>query len=242
MLRRVCRRSGLLLIVAIFVYGTADVSYVSALQSTNYRFDETEVGNGGFGQSSSSNYLTYDTVGDLAVGNSSSTNYQVESGSHTPHDPTLAFAVNGMSANFGSFSPTTPATTTTTFTVSDYTSYGYVVQIVGAAPSNGGHTISPLPTAALSQVGTEQFGINMVANTSPVVGANPDNGQFGFGTAATNYNTANKFRFVSGETVASAPKSSGATTYTISYLVNVSSLTPGGQYTSNQTVVVTGTY
>ena len=41
----------------------------------------------------------------------------------------------------------------------------------------------------------------------------PDNGQFGFGVAAVNYNESNKFRYVSGETIAMAPKSSGQTNY-----------------------------
>jgi hypothetical protein len=85
--------------------------------------------------------------------------------------------------------------------------------------------------------------MNLVANTSPIsFGANPDHGQFGFGSASTNYGTANNFRFVNGETIASAPKSSGQTIYTISYLVNVNSLTPGGNYTSSQTLICTGTF
>jgi hypothetical protein len=93
------------------------------------------------------------------------------------------------------------------------------------------------------QVGIEQFGINLVANTIPSsVGANPDHGDFGVGSAALNYDSPNIFRYVSGETIASSPKTSGLTRYTISYLVNVESLTPGGQYKTNQTIIVTGTF
>ena len=72
--------------------------------------------------------------------------------------------------------------------------------------------------------------------------ANPDHGQFGFGSAATNYDTPNFYRYVDGATIASAPKSSGVTIYTLTYLVNVGSLTPGGIYSSNQTLIVIGTY
>ena len=98
-----------------------------------------------------------------------------------------------------------------------------------------------------SQPGTEQFGINLVANTVPSsLGANPNNGtppdDFGFGEAAPNYDTPNSYRFVSGDTVAFAPKESGETEYTISYLANVAALTPGGIYKTNQTLIVTGTY
>lgn len=100
-----------------------------------------------------------------------------------------------------------------------------------------------MATNGPSVVGTSQFGINLVANTLPIsIGANPDNGSFGFGLASTNYNTPNQYRYISGETIAQAPKSSGVTVYTITYLVNVPALTPGGQYISDQTLIVTGTY
>jgi hypothetical protein len=100
-----------------------------------------------------------------------------------------------------------------------------------------------MSSAALSQAGIEQFGINVVANTLPLsLGVNPDNGQFGFGQAASNYNTSNNYRYVSGDTIAVGPKSSGQTTYTISYIINVNALTPGGIYTGGQTLLCTGTY
>lgn len=224
--------------------GAASTSvYAVVPQSNNYRFDESTIGSGGLIQSSSANFQGSNASGDLAVGSSASENFQVESGSQTTKDPTLAFAINRADANFGSFSASAPTVATATFSVANYTAYGYIVQIVGHPPTNGTHVIDPLPTADTSNPGVEQFGLNLVANTLPVsVGANPNNGQFGFGEAAPNYNTSNSYRYVSGDTIAKAPKSSGLTTYTLSYLVNVDSLTPGGQYTSDQTLIVTGTY
>ena len=217
--------------------------YADPLQSPNYRFDESTIGSGGLIQSSSANYQGTDAVGDVAIGNAASANYQVNAGSKTTNDPTLSFSLNSGGINFGSFTASNATVTTANFSVSDYTSYGYVVQIVGNPPTNGSHTLPAMTTTGPSQSGIEQFGINLVANTSPSsVGANPDNGQFGFGAAAANYGTSNQYRYVSGETIAQAPKSSGLTTYTISYLVNVAGLTPGGKYTSGQTLIVTGTY
>ena len=217
--------------------------HADTLQSANYRFDESVVSGGGLIQSSSTNYQSGDSVGDVAIGNSASGGFQINSGSITTNDPSLSFAVNNSNANFGSFSPSSAATATTTFSVSNYTSYGYVVQILGNSPSRGSHMLIPMTTTGPSLAGIEQFGINIVANTSPVsVGANPDHGQFGFGSATNNYGTSNVYRYVTGETIASAPKSSGTTTYTISYIVNVSSLTPGGDYTGSQVLVCTGTY
>lgn len=212
-------------------------------QSAHYTLDESTLGSGGLIQSSSQSYSGSSAVGDVAIGNSASGNYQIDAGSKTTNDPTLSFVINGGTSNLGNFTASGAATATATFSVSNYTSYGYVVQIVGNPPKNGDHTITPMATTDQSKPGIEQFGINLVANTEPTtVGANPDNGQFGFGKAAPNYGTADKYRYVSGETIALAPKSSGKTVYTISYLVNVASLTPGGKYTSNQTLIVTGTY
>jgi hypothetical protein len=212
-------------------------------QSTNYHFSESTLGAGGLNEENSANYKAGEFIGDLAVGNSASTNFQIYSGYDTTADPSLSFIVDTGSINFGSFSPTVASTTTSTFRVIDYTSYGYIVQIYGSPPTNGSHTITPMASTNPSMVGTEQFGINLVANISPAsFGADPDNGAFGFGQAATNYNTANNFRYVNGETIATGPKSSGETVYTISYIVNVSSITPGGVYTSPQQLICIGTY
>lgn len=231
----------LLVIASVSVSGATNVRAETS-QSTNYKFNESTIGSGGLIQSSSANYQGRDSLGDIGVGNAASSNYQINAGATTTDDPALSVAINGT-VNFGDFTATSPTTATTTFTVLNYTTYGYIVQIVGGSPSNGAATITAMATTGSSTAGTSQFGINLVANTLPVsVGANPDNGQFGFGTVAGNYGSPNSYRYVSGETIAQATKNSGVTTYTITYLVNVPALTPGGIYTSNQTLIVTGTY
>lgn len=233
---------GLLLVVFVATPVSASVP-----ASTNYRFDETSIGVSSLLESSSTNFKATSGAGDTGIGRSSSTNFQSESGSDTTPDPNLTFSMTSTAANFGTFSPSTASTATATFSVINYTSFGYVVQIAGPPPSYGANQINAITANAVSQPGIEQFGINLVANTSPVsFGTNPNNGtapnDFGFGVAATNYDTPNQFRYVAGETIASAPKSSGKTDYTISYLVNVATLTPGGVYNADQTLIVTGTY
>lgn len=221
--------------------------------STNYRLDETYVGPGGQLESNSTNYKTApggQSVGGQAGGaggnESSSTNYRAQAGSQTTDDPSLTCTVNSSSINFGSLSTSTTATGTATFSVLNYTAYGYIVQMIGNTPNSGAHNLTALSSNAASTTGTEQFGINLVANTSPTTfGANPSqvpSGTFSFGVAATNYNTANSYRYVPGETIASAPKSSGQTDYTISYIVNVATTTAGGAYSGNQSLVCIGTY
>lgn len=236
---------GRVIILAVYTVGflTMQTIDTSALQSTNFKFDETSIGTSGLINSGSANFGISEATGDLGVGESSSTNFQIQAGSKTDPSPVLGFSVTASATNFGIFTPSSASVASATFSVMNYTSWGYTVQIIGNAPTNGAHSIAPMSMLDSSQPGTEQFGINLVANTSPSsIGANPDNGQFGFGAVASNYSTPNQYYYVSGDTIAQSPKSSGVTNYTITYLVNVEGLTPGGQYKSDQTLVVLGTF
>ncbi len=224
------------------VFGYSHTAHAE-LESPNYKFEESTIGSGSMVQSSSANYQSTHALGDVAVGEAASANYQIQAGSKTTPDPALSVQINTTNASLGAFSPTAPSMATATFSVLNYTSFGYVVQIEGKPPTKGTRSIPALSTATSSQTGTEQFGMNLVANTSPTsIGANPDQGQFGYGVAHPDYATPNKYRYVNGDVIASAPKSSGVTTFTISYLVNVAPLTEGGVYKTNQTIIVTGTY
>jgi len=225
------------------------LAHAQTSNSTNYQIQESFIGPGGNINSNSTNYGGFGTVGDIGVGESSppgSGNFRTISGYNTTNDPALSFAVNTSSLNFGALSVSTAATASATFSVYNYTSSGYVVQLIGAPPSSGAHILTGVSPAAASTVGTEQFGINLVANTAPTTfGANPaqvPTSSFSYGAAATNYNTTNLYRYVAGETIATATQSSGQTNFTISYIVNVATSTPGGSYTGAQELVCTGTY
>lgn len=217
-----------------------------AINSSNYQIKEDFVGGSGGQGSNSASYRAEQALGDSAAGQAASTNYQTHSGTPTTDEPTLTFIVNSSSVNLGSLSTSLTRTGTATFSVLNYTSYGYVVQTIGNPPSNGVHTLSGMSTTAGSAIGTEQFGINLKANTSPTTfGSDPiqsPDANFSFGAAASGYNTANQFTYVSGNTIASAPKSSGRTDYTISYIANIAPGTQGGSYSGDQTLICTGSY
>ncbi len=233
---------GFIMTLVCVIFFAAPTS-ADTLQSTNYKFDAPTFGAGTSDQSSSTSYTATTSLGDIAVGNAGSSGYQVNSGTPTTPDPTLMVSVSAAGTSFGAFSPVQAVTTTATFSVENYTTYGYVVQIIGTPPTYDGHVITPITTNDQSHVGTSQFGINLVANTAPsIVGANPDNGLFGHGVVDANYSQPDYYRYVSGETIASAPKDSGVTNYTITFLANVDPLTPGGVYLTTQTLVVTGMY
>lgn len=187
-------------------------------------------------------------VDDLNVYNSGS-GYQTQAGFNTAPSPTLTFLVNTTLVNLGLLTYSNPVEATASFSVINYTSYGYVVQTVGNPPTSGGHTLTAMN--GTSSIGTEQFGMNLVANNvasatpASVFGSNPaqnpDN-TFAYGQAATGYGTPNNFKYNNGDIIAQALKSSGETDYTISYLANISTSTPAGVYQMNQVLVCTGTY
>jgi hypothetical protein len=154
----------------------------------------------------------------------------------------LSFSVSTSTVSLGGVSTSSASTGTATFTAGvDCTNYGYIVTVNGSPPKNSetNYTLDNIGTASLSAPGTEQYGINLAHNTSPSVGSNPSGGS---GTAASGYNTANYFQYNSGNTIASTTTSPDSTTYTISYLINASSVTPAGQYSGIQTLICTATY
>lgn len=245
-----------------------------------YRIVDSEVGGSGDFDSASSGPNGYrfqvgsddggSTLGDTAVGNSASTNYQTNAGFNTSYNPALTFCVGtsgtscadmtGSTVDLGVLSTSVASTATAKFSVKNYTSYSYAVTVIGTPPSYGGNPLNGMGTqspnstgctpACASQAGVEQFGINLRANTSPVsFGIDPDpqpSSVFSLSdpnvVIPTSYRTANQFRFYSGDTIATAPRSSGETTYTVSFLANISNVTPGGKYLGALEFVATGTY
>ncbi|MFO0882390.1 MAG: hypothetical protein U0491_02985 [Candidatus Saccharimonadales bacterium] len=217
--------------------------------SPSYGVDEVFMGSGGANDMSSANYQGRASLGDTGVGNSSSANYQAYGGFTTNADPYIELVVNPINTDLGYLSTSAAATTTATFTVRTYLASGYVVVNGSDPPLN---TVNPTRylNALSSPTGyttnTELFGINLVANTSPVTfGADPQQvpgPTYSYGAAAAGYNTTNQFKYVKGDTIASSASSSGSTTYTVSYIYGIDGNTPAGQYNFNHIIIATSTY
>lgn len=235
---------GLLLFCSTVIFGTVQV--FAQTSSTNYRVEESYFGVGGELDANSPGYKSQQSIGETTIGNTSSTNYQANAGFNTKDEPYLEVYVTGGSTDLGTLSSSSTATTTSTFYVRAYLASGYSVIMASDPPSYGAEQINPLATQTASSAGTEQFGINLRANTSPTTfGADPSqspDSTFGFGYAAPGYDTANVYKYVKGDTIARADKSSGRTDYTISYIYNISALSPAGTYVFTQDLVVVGTY
>jgi hypothetical protein len=248
-----------IIVVGVLPIVSGSVANATVYSSTHYQVNQVLFGSGGCLSTvcSSSNYSAQIAVGEVGVGNTKGNAYQAYSGFDTNDQPYLQFIVTSSSTSLGTLSTTSVATATGTFSVRDYLSQGYIVETDSPPPSSGYHTLTALSTASLSAPGTEQFGMNLVANTSPAVGTGPvqfPSSVFSFGTVtagapgpngtsvATGYSTPNYFKYNSGDVIAASNQSSGQTNYTISYITNISSTTPGGAYTFNQVLIALPTY
>ncbi|HEY1063990.1 MAG TPA: hypothetical protein VGE30_01695 [Candidatus Saccharimonadales bacterium] len=208
--------------------------------------NEVFMGSGGSLESCSGSYCAKMSLGETAVGNTSSANYQAQAGFNTDREPFLEFVVSNTNLDLGILTSTSTKTANATFSVKSYLSSGYVVKQTSPGPTNGSYALIGMSTPAASAVGTEQFGLNLRANTSPVTfGANPSQApdtSFSHGQVASGYNTPNQYKYVQNDTIAYSDESSGQTNYTISYIFNVSNLTAGGTYTLRHVLVATATY
>jgi hypothetical protein len=89
---------------------------------------------------------------------------------------------------------------------------------------------------------SQQFGINLVANTTPAIGANKSGTGSGIPTAGV-YDTADQFKFnPSGEVVASATAATNTNTFTTSYIANINAVTAAGAYSTVLTYTATANF
>lgn len=148
--------------------------------------------------------------------------------------------VGGSTIDFGDFSPTATRTGMSVMQAQTNAANGYSITVNGTTLSSGANTIPALATQTASVLGTSQFGMNLRLNTVPGVGVNPTG--VGSGTYTGNYGTANQYRFVTGDSVASASVPTNANTFTSSYIVNIGGAQAAGVYTATMTYICTASF
>ncbi len=216
-------------------------------RSSNFQVLENSMNAGGDTENSSANYKARSTLGETGVGRNSSANYFANSGFNTTDEDYLQFTVSNSTVSLGNLTTSSTGTGTATFSVRAYLSSGYVVKTMSNPPTNeSGVSLAAMTSGGASSQGTEQFGINLKANTSPTTfGANrvhvPDD-SFAWGEPATGYDTQNSYKYNAGDTIATASIGEGETDFTISYIANMSILTKAGTYTMIHDLVVIPTY
>jgi hypothetical protein len=246
MVSRIWRTCLVLFLVVIAL----PVTSVSAqYTSPNYEVDEIFIGGGGEIDTCSTNFCSDQSAGGTAVGNTSSTGFQADGGFGTPDEAYIEIVVSNFTINLGDLTVSATAAASSNFSVKNYLTNGYIVKIYGDSPTNvsppGTESLNPLATPTTSQIGVEQFGINLVANTTPGIGANPTqtpDATFSFGEAAPGYNIVDQFQYIDGDTIALSDNESGITEYTLSMIANISTSTTGGRYNTTLVIQALPTY
>lgn len=229
------------ILVLAVVAGVGTVSaYAVTSSSNNYQITEGEFGSVSNSKTCQAGTCARVTLGDLNTDRASSTNFTTF-GPQLSTDPVLEIITDPGVSSLGVLSSTTTGTKLVSLKVRTYLTSGYTIQIVGTPPKYGAHVLNTPSEPTTSQPGTEQFALNLVANDTPNVGQDPlqiPNENFSYGVVESDYNQANKFMYRSGAVVARSSVASGETDYTVTIIVNISGLTPSGDYRSDFSAVI----
>lgn len=230
----------LILLSVSFVFGNTSRAETSS--SGNYQATEVEFGAGGELDSCSGEYCAQASIGSLDGGQATSNSFsasfdQLDDGS----EPVLEVIIEPGESNLGVLTTEVTATKTTKVKIRSYMSSGYTLHLFGEIPRYQEHKLKALIVPTESTPGIEQFGINVVANTSPSVGANPvhvPSGEISFGYPSEDYGQQNLYKYINGDEIARSDVETGQTDFTISMVVNISNLTPAGHFVSDFSAVV----
>jgi len=118
---------------------------------------------------------------------------------------------------------------------------GFAVTAVGTPLAAGTSVIDGLANPTESKVGVNQFGINLVQNTAPAIGSDPE-GTFTNAVPMPDYGIPNQYKYVSGDVVAFSPNVSLMKKFTISYIVNSNPNLKAGVYSTTITYVASGRF
>lgn len=204
--------------------------------SNNYQMTEWEFGSGATIDGCSGSYCAQATIGDPGAANRATS---TEFGEVETDEPMLEVIIEVGESNLGDLSIDRTATKTSIVKVRNNFEGGYSLQMMGDPPKAGNHTLATPDTPTASLMGTEQFAINLTANTVPEVGTLPvqrssvEGEQTIFGEPTTDYNTANLFKYESGDIIAESLLDAGRTDYTISMIINIANTTPSGHYSGD---------
>ncbi len=154
-------------------------------------------------------------------------------------DPTLEFALDDTTCNMGTFNDSYVSHCTHGLHAGSNAPGGYVVSYVPTTTlTSGPNTIDAMAVQDVSNPGTEQFGMNLVANSG--FGFDP---YLGTGVALAGYDTPDEFTFaVGGDPVAYTAGPSLTTFYNASFIANITSVSEAGTYATLVTYTIVANY
>lgn len=143
--------------------------------------------------------------------------------------------------DMGELSPTSTLTAQSQMAVGTNATGGFAITANGAPMSAGTKIIPSLDQPTESQQGQNQFGINLVANTAPAIGNDPE-GEWANAVESDDYGQPDKYVFRSGDIVAYSPNVSLMKKFTVSYIVNSSPNLKAGVYTTTINFIASGRF
>ncbi len=154
--------------------------------------------------------------------------------------PTDCTSAVGSGVSLGTFSETATATGTSQMQIATNGEFGYIISVLGTTMTSGNNVIPGMSARGNLSIGSSEFGINLRGNSSPSVGLNPS----GPGTAnpTADYNVSNQFKFLPGDTLASASTTNDIRTYTVSYVVNIDDDQKPGFYSTTLSYVALASF
>lgn len=120
-------------------------------------------------------------------------------------------------------------------------SAGFSITAHGGPPAAGTSVIDEIQTPTQSIPGTNQFGINLVANSAPAIGGDPE-GPFANAVPSPDYGIPDTYKFVDGDEVAFSPNVSLMRKFTVSYILNASPSLKAGVYSTTITFLAAGNF
>lgn len=144
-------------------------------------------------------------------------------------------------ADMGQLSPKSTLTAQSQMAVGTNASGGFAITANGIPLSAGTSVIDAPSTPTESILGTNQFGINLVANDAPVIGSNPE-GTWANAVTSPDYSVPNRYKYVPGDVIAYSPDVSLMKKFTVSYIVNSDESLQAGVYTTTITYIASGRF
>lgn len=118
---------------------------------------------------------------------------------------------------------------------------GFAITANGTPMSAGTNVIDSPLTPTESKQGSNQFGFNLVANSEPAVGNDPE-GTWANAVPSVDYSVPNRYKYVSGDVVAYSPNVSLMKKFTVSYILNSRPDLRAGVYTTTITYIASGRF
>lgn len=156
-------------------------------------------------------------------------------------DENCLFTNESYYSDLGTLNKDSTLTAQSQFAVGTNATAGFAVTASGGSMAAGTNVIDGMQSPLQSRVGSNQFGINLVENSELNIGHDPE-GIWANAQPTPDYAQSNRFKYVSGDVIASSPNVSLIKKFTVSYIINASPNLRAGVYATSINYVASGRF